>query len=256
MKLRGYLAVAVGCFGFLVADLVQRFVIGPWIWIRPSRRTAILSGWIQALAWMCTRPIATIGGAHIPVPPQVPFEPGVLIVMNHQSLFDIPMVVESARPGHPRILTRKRYTRWIPLISHMLRLYQYPIVDPRGNPSEIRASLDEIRRAARTSEVPLALFPEGTRTKDGEIGRFRKNGLKAILQARPWNVYVLVVDGFWRVAKFKDFIEGISKLRGRLELAGILEWTDPEADPDPFIDEIRATMVRGLVEIREGASVA
>ena len=64
------------------------------------------------------------------------------------------------------------------------------------------------------------------------------------------------MDGFWRVAKFKDFIEGISKLRGRLELAGILEWTDPEADPDPFIDEIRATMVRGLVEIREGASVA
>ncbi len=248
--------MAVVCFGFLVADLIQRFIIGPLSWMRPSRKTAIISAWIQTMAWLCTRPISAIGGAHLPVPPQVPFEPGVLIVMNHQSLFDIPILVESARPGYPRILTRRRYARWIPVISHLLRLYQYPVVDPKGKPSEIRESLDRIREAARTSEVPMALFPEGTRTKDGEIGRFKKNGFKAILGARPWKVYVLVVDGFWDVAKFKDFIGGVSKLRGRLELAGVLHWTDPEADPQPFIDEVRQVMVRGLADMREGVPVA
>ena len=256
MRLRGYLAVAVVCLGILVADPVERFVIGPWTWLRPSRRIQVLSPWMQALVWLVTRPISVIGGAHLPIPPQVPFEPGVLIVMNHQSMFDITMVVESVRPGHLRILTRKRYARWIPLVSHMLRLYQYPVVDPEGKVSEMRKSLDEICEAARTSEVPLAIFPEGTRTKDGEIGPFHRHGTKAILRARPWKVYVLVVDGFWQVAKFKDFIGGVAKLRGRLELAGVLHWTDPEADPEPFISEIREVMVRGLADLRAEAPVA
>ena len=256
MKLRGYLAVAVVCLALLAADPVERFLLGPWTWLRPSRRIAILSPWLQALAWLVTRPIAAIGGAHFPPSPRVPFEPGVLIVMNHQSLFDIPILVKSLRPGYPRILTRKRYARRIPLASHLLRLYQYPIVDPQGKVSDLRRSLAELDEAARTSEVPLALFPEGTRTKDGEIGGFRRKGMEVILGARPWRVYVLVADGFWHVAKFKNFIGGVSELRGRVELAGVLHWTDPEADPGPFIDEVRSVMVQGLADMRAEAPVA
>ena len=39
---------------------------------------------------------------------------------------------------------RQRYARWIPVISHLLRLYQYPVVDPKGTPSDLRRALDEI----------------------------------------------------------------------------------------------------------------
>ena len=256
MKLRGYLAVAFVCFGLLAADLAQRFVIAPWIWLRPSRRNAILSLWIQAMAWLVTRPVSAIGGAQLPTPPKIPSEPGVLILMNHQSQFDIPVVVQSVRPGHPRIVTRERYVRWIPLISHMIRLYQYPTVNPKGPASESRNAIRQLRDAASTSEVPLALFPEGTRTKDGEIGEFMTSGMRVILGARPWTVYVLVTDGFWRVAKFKDFVGGVANLRGRVELAGVVHWTDPKADPVPFIEQVRDMMVRTLADMRAGAPVA
>ena len=256
MKLRGYLTVAFLCLCLLAADLVQRLVIAPWTWLRPSRRIAILSRWIQTMAWLVTRPVSAIAGAQLPVPPKIPFEPGVLILMNHQSLFDIPMVVQSVSPGHPRIVTRMRYTRWIPQISHMTRLYRYLTVEPKGEASEMRRAIKELREAARTSEVPLALFPEGTRTKDGEIGKFRTSGMGVILRARPWRVYVLVTDGFWQVAKFKDFVGGVSKLRGRVELAGVLDWTDPKADARPFIDRVREMMVRTLADMRAGVPVA
>jgi hypothetical protein len=33
-----------------------------------------------------------------------------------------------------------------------------------------------------------------------------------------------------------------------------MEWTDPEADPDPFIVELRQRLIRGLKALREGAS--
>jgi 1-acyl-sn-glycerol-3-phosphate acyltransferase len=166
---------------------------------------------------------------------------------------DIPIVVASIHGSYPRIVTRKRYHRWIPLISHMVRLYQYPVVDPRANPSGTRNMLGSLAEAARDSDVPLAIFPEGTRTRNGEVGRFKTYGLKQILSQRPWTVYVLVGDGYWQRAKFKHFLRGMANIRGQIRMLEPFEWTDPQADPDPFVKEIRERMVSCLSEMRTTA---
>ncbi|MDX1492733.1 MAG: lysophospholipid acyltransferase family protein [Longimicrobiales bacterium] len=251
MKIRGYLALVFICLGFVVMDLYQRFVVALRARLQPRRRTAILARWIQWMATFVMGSLRRIGGASLPRPQSVvPCEPGVLIIMNHQSLLDIPLVVQSVDEGYPRIVTRARYHRFIPLISHMVRLYQYPVVDPSANPRALMASLAELRREARESEVPIAIFPEGTRTRDGEIGRFRKRGLDQILSTRDWKVYVFVADGFWKTARFKDFLKGMDDLDGRMAFLGCLDWPDPEAETEPFIEELRAMMTRGLEELR------
>jgi 1-acyl-sn-glycerol-3-phosphate acyltransferase len=251
VKLRGYLALAIVCIGLLLTDIVQRLVVTPWVLLRPSRRVPVLTGWINFMARLVTRPLVRIGGAHIPVPERVvPAEPGVLIFMNHQSLFDIPLVVQSVEGGYPRIVTRKRYGRWIPLISQMTRLYQYPLVDPSANPGTMRKTYAELREVARTSTVPIVVFPEGTRSRDGSIRPFRKKGASLLLRARPWKVYVLVADGFWKQPRFMDFLRGISDIRGAFALAGTLDWTDPKADADPFLEQVRNLMEAELARLR------
>jgi len=245
--------VVVASLGLLWGEVVQRLVVVPALWLRPSRRIPILGRFIKIMAWLMTRPVAALGGCVIPRPPRiVPAGPGVLIVMNHQSLFDIPLVIQTVEGnGYPRIVTRKRYIdRWIPVISYMVRLYEYPVVDPSANPDEIRQSLDDLERAAATTEVPLAVFPEGTRTRNGEIGRFKKGGLGRVLGARPWTVYVFVVDGFWRAAKFKDFVRGLRHVHGRMEYVATLEWTDPSEDSTEFVAEMRDMMVQRLASMR------
>jgi 1-acyl-sn-glycerol-3-phosphate acyltransferase len=132
----------------------------------------------------------------------------------------------------------------------MIRLYQYPVVDPTANTDEMREALDRISEAAATTDVPIAVFPEGTRTRNGEIGRFKKGALSRILGTRDWTVYVFVVDGFWQVAKFKDFMGGQSRIRGKMEHAGTLEWTDPAEDPTVFIEEVRNMMKDRLSAMR------
>ena len=114
--------------------------------------------------------------------------------------------------------------------------------------------LVKLQEAARTSQVPLAIFPEGTRTRNGEIGRFRTGGLNLILAARPWTVYVLVVDGFWERAKLKHFLLGTSQIEGRVELVDRFEWTDPDADPKSFVAEIRGRMIEHLAQMRGTAT--
>jgi len=176
---------------------------------------------------------------------------GVLIIMNHQSIFDISLVVASLPvTTFPRFITRKRYFRGIPLVSHLVRVYEYPSVDPHAGSAEKERSLDSIRDAARKTDAPICIFPEGTRTRDGEVGEFRPTGLKMILKQRPWKVYVLAGDGYWKTAKMKDFAFGMSKIRGKLEVAGVFDWPDPTQDPEAFIGTLRETLVARLAEMR------
>lgn len=253
-KIRGYLALVFMCLSLVVLDPVQRFLVAPWVRLFPSRRIPVLTRWQRFMAHLMLGSVRRIGGASIPQVPQIPGREGVLVLMNHQSLLDIPLVVAGLAGSYARIITRKRYLRWIPLISHMVRLYQYPVVDPRANGPEIRKMLAGIGDAARTADVPLAIFPEGTRTRSGELGRFRSTGLKVILKQRPWTVYMMVADGFWQRARFKDFLGGMGEIDGKTSLLGPFEWTDPHGDPEPFVKEMEARMAEALAELR-GAAV-
>ena len=253
LKLRGYLAIIAVFGAILLCDPIQRFVIVPLGWLFPARRDRLLAAWAQWLGWMITAPLSFIGGASIPEPAKVPSGPGVLILMNHQSLIDIPLMVKCIDNGYPRIVTRKRYARWIPLISHVLRLYQFPLVDPTAQAGQTRKMLRSLQDAARTSQVPVMIFPEGTRTKDGEIGEFMTTGLRLILRSRPWKVFVFVVDGYSGYPKLVDFLGGMAGLEGRIELAGEFEWSDPKADHKPFVEGLRQLMIDRLAEMREAS---
>jgi len=256
LKLRGYLALALLCLTLLVSDPVQRLIIGPWVRLFPSRRIAVLTRWQHALAWTVLGIVHHVGGARIPELPEIPGRPGTLVLMNHQSLLDIPIVVASIREAYPRIVTRKRYERWIPLISHMVRVYQYPVVDPTANAGSTRRSLVTLSVAARESPVPLVVYPEGTRTKDGEIGRFKIHGLRHILSERAWTVHLLVTDGFWKRAKFTHFMSGMAGIEGSVRLLGPFHWPGPDGDPpgdvEGFAREMRETMIAALADMRSG----
>jgi 1-acyl-sn-glycerol-3-phosphate acyltransferase len=255
-KLRGYIAFTLILLGLLLFDPVQRLLVAPWARMAPSRRVRTFSRWQRFLAHFVLRSVARIGGAKMPAVPRIDGRAGVLVLMNHQSVLDIPLMVAAVHGSYPRIVTRKRYHRWIPLISHLVRLYQYPVVDPKAGAEETRRMVDDIAEAARTSDVPMGIFPEGTRTRDGEIGRFRPRGLRAMLEQRPWEVHVLVADGFWERAKLRGLLGGWSTMRGKIVHLGPFAWNDPTADPEPFMGEMRERMVAALAELRSEVPAA
>jgi len=255
---RSSLALGFTSLLMIVADVIERLVITPFVLLIPPSRTWVLTTWIKIMAWITTRPFSFLGGSAIPRPDSiVPTRPGVLVLMNHQSLFDIPLVIQTVANGYPRIVSRAYYAqRYIPVISHMLKLYQFPLVDPTARRSELGKSLDDLEMLVRNSDIPIAVFPEGTRTKDGEIGRFKTGALNRILAVRPWTVYVYVVDGFWAAAKYKDVLRELPNVSGKMEHAGTLEWSNPETDPRTFVEEVREMMVARLRVMRDEKTVA
>ena len=253
MKLRGYLTVGVIGTGLVLLDPIQRTVVAGLARLFPARKIEILTRWERFLAWFIIASSRWIGGARIPPVPAVPGDPGVLVLMNHQSVLDIPLVVAAVRPHHPRIVTRARYARGKPLISHMIRLYQYPTVDLGATGRE---SLKRLREAARESPVPMVIYPEGHRTTDGKIGDWQEGGLRMILGARHWSVYLMIADGYWRSARLTDFLRNVSSIDGRALVLGPFPSPDRGADLEAFIKEMRARMQLGLATLRGSAPAA
>jgi 1-acyl-sn-glycerol-3-phosphate acyltransferase len=253
-SIRGYVAFAVVGLLLLVCDLLQRTVVAGAARLFPRARHRILTGWIQALRFISLDfGAAFLGGARVePRRFRIPCRPGVLVIMNHQSLLDIPLVVRTVEGGYPRIVTRRRYARGIPVISHMTRLYQYPVVDPQAT---VKGHLRGLRQASAEGETPLAIFPEGTRTRDGALGPWKRSGLRMLLKSRQWEVYVVVADGLWRSRSVQEFLSSVPLLNVRVTHQGPFESPPPDGDLESFVDEMESRMHASMAELRGGSPV-
>jgi 1-acyl-sn-glycerol-3-phosphate acyltransferase len=88
-------------------------------------------------------------------------------VANHQSIYDIP-VVFAALPTQLRILAKASLGR-IPFVGWHLHRSGHVLVDRQNpGPSVMRRMEALVREGAS-----LIVFPEGTRSDDGTLGRFK-----------------------------------------------------------------------------------
>jgi 1-acyl-sn-glycerol-3-phosphate acyltransferase len=97
----------------------------------------------------------------------VPRSGGVLVVSNHQSHFDPPLVGAGC-PRRMNYLARDTLFGFPPFRWLIKSLDAIPIDREGMGLGGIKESLRRLKRG----EMVL-VFPEGTRTKDGEISRFR-----------------------------------------------------------------------------------
>jgi len=232
---------------FLVADLIQRTAVTAALKLFPRSRERILVGWALFLREMFFGIVRGAGGAQFDIGVTIPCRAGELIVLNHQSLLDIPVVYATIPEGYPRIVTRARYGKGVPLISHMLRMYRHLLVTP-GRDLDIQA--EKVNTFVRECEHPVVIFPEGHRTRDGELLRWKKGGLRVALRARKWRVHVLTLDGLWQSLSIAEFMRHISSVRCRVVEADSFDFDPERDDVDAVIDRMEASMRAGLQEMR------
>jgi len=167
--------------------------------------------------------------------------------MNHQSLLDIPTGVALCRPHVPLIVTRRRYGWGIPVVSPMLRIQRYPLIDPRA---DRREAVTLVREAAARGHGVL-LYPEGHRGRGGELQPFATAGMRVVLNERRMPVYLIVTDGFWVCRRFADFVFRIHRIDGRTEVLGPFHPPAADEEVPAFLERMRDTMLAKLGEMRD-----
>jgi len=103
----------------------------------------------------------------------------VVVLSNHQSQLDIPSLVASLN----QVLgfVAKQELGKIPLLSYWMRQVGCIFIN-RGNRSEAQKALE--KAAAQIGENPIVVFPEGTRSKTGELLPFKQGGARLALLAK------------------------------------------------------------------------
>ena len=244
--IRGYLAFLPIGLQFLVWDIFTWLVIIPLAWV-PHWREPVLRWWMwlgrTTLLWLLRR----LGGAQVDIEPRIPCRGGELVLMNHQSLLDIPVLLAMVPDGYPRVVTNARYAKGIPGVSVMLKLYRHMLVK-LGDRS--KAQLRALRNFAATSEHPVAVFPEGHRSRDGELLRWKTAGLKVMLRTRKWRIHVVVVDGLWESLSMMDFLRNVSNIRCTVQLAAVHEFDPERDDVDALISQMEQEMYAKLAAMR------
>jgi 1-acyl-sn-glycerol-3-phosphate acyltransferase len=111
-----------------------------------------------------------------------------------------------------------------------------------------------MRKTVRELPHGILIFPEGHRTRDGEVGPFRSAGLQVLLTDRPTPVYLVVNEGSWRVRRLADTLFNLPLVDARSEVLGPFE---PPPDPKEipaFVERLREAIRARLREMRSGVA--
>jgi 1-acyl-sn-glycerol-3-phosphate acyltransferase len=243
---RSCLSVLLVLLLFLLMSPVLRLVVLPGAWLFPHRRFLLVTWFMKGMSAGILG-LLRLGGAHVRRAGALPTVSPILVVANHQSVLDICQVTLLAHPRVPAFVTRRRYSRFVPLVSQCIRLLGSPIVDPKR---DVQGSVEEIRRGARELPHGLAIFPEGHRSRDGEVRPFRSAGLETVLTERRMPVYLVLNEGVWRVRRVADLLFRVHLIDARAEVMGPFEPPDDVAELPEFIQGLRRTLVDRLAEIR------
>jgi len=177
-----------------------------------------------------------------------------LIVCNHQSLLDIPLLFYLFR-GHPIRFVLKRELKWgIPNVSPATRAAGYAFLDRRPDARERNiVTLKTFARALVEEGASGVIFPEGTWDTGGNLLPLRATGMKVILAAAPLDVVPVVIDGTWHAQRFRDLLRIFGRLRIKAVIGPPIPAAAAAADVDALLVRIESYLRSTLDRLRKEA---
>lgn len=122
------------------------------------------------------------------------YKEGVVLVSNHQSNFDIPVLV-SGLDIPIGFVAKKEMEKW-PLYSSWMKESKCIFLDR----SNIREGIKGIQRAVDIVKqgYPTVIFPEGERSTDGKIKKFKKGSFKLATETKGYLIPI-TIDGTFSI---------------------------------------------------------
>ncbi|MEI6613542.1 MAG: lysophospholipid acyltransferase family protein [Chrysiogenales bacterium] len=184
------LSLLIWCAGLLWFFCGALFILLIGVFRAGSFFENWLKGLCRSLVWIC--------GIRVTVSGRENFQAGrqYILMMNHVNLLD-GFVFYRSFPGKARGIEEESHFDW-PVYGWVIRrMGQIPISRKSGS-----KALEALQRAAalirQKKDFSCAVFPEGTRTRDGKLGAFKKGGFLLALET-GLDILPLVQKGAYRI---------------------------------------------------------
>ena len=116
---------------------------------------------------------------------------------NHSSSLDIPLMLGFTPLWLVPIA--KKELRWIPFLGWAMKLAGHIFID-RSNHEKAMDSINKIKNSIKKRPRSILLFPEGSRTNNGQLRRFKTGGLTLGIKTKL-DIIPVLISGTYRSLK-------------------------------------------------------
>ena len=171
---------------FLVTILLAIIIILLGVFDSNGKRVYRIN---QIWTWL----VLCIGGISLKVRGLENIDPAeqYIFMVNHQSNIDIPVLVQGLAKFQLRWIAKKELLR-VPLFGWAMWATKHITVD-RSDPLDAVKSLKRAQQQMAAG-ISIVIFPEGTRSRDGKLSRFKKGGFLLALQTGK-NIVPITING-------------------------------------------------------------
>lgn len=142
-------------------------------------------------------------------PYDIPIDEPLIIVANHQSMYDISPIMWYMRKHHPKFIAKKELGKGIPSVSYNLRHGGSVLID-RKNPRQALPAIMKFGDYIENTKRAAVIFPEGTRSKTGVPKPFQTKGLEIMIKKVPSGTIVPIsINNSWKMLRYGKFPMGI-----------------------------------------------
>lgn len=156
---------------------------------------------VDCMSFFLIFSLRLIGGnisyrSNFAMPKNVP----LIIVSNHQGLFDIPPIGWFFRNHHPKYVSKIELENGIPGISYNLK-HGGSVLINRKDAKQSLLAISKFGKYIEAHNYAAVIFPEGTRSKDGAALPFKESGLKMLVKYIP-SAYIVpvTINNSWKLS--------------------------------------------------------
>ncbi len=190
-----------GCPALAVAVSLA-YVTALFRWSGAKGFWAIAPGYIRLMAWLFGIRRSMEGWDELPVEIREGRQ-AAIFVGNHTSLLDPPLIIATL-PSHP-VFMAKRELAYVPFLGWVIWLADFIFIN-RAHRGDAIKSLGLAAQRIHDGQS-IAAFPEGTRSRTGELLPFKKGVFNLAWEAQVPMIPVAILGGRhilpaddWRVA--------------------------------------------------------
>jgi 1-acyl-sn-glycerol-3-phosphate acyltransferase len=163
--------------------------------------------WLQFFLLRCLNVLGTTFTFNNPQ--SIPKDLPLIIVANHQSMYDIPPLIWYLRKHHVKFISKKELGKGIPSVSYNLRHGGSVLID-RKKPIESITAIEDFAQRIEKNKWAAVIFPEGTRSRDGKPKPFKTKGLLTMIEHAPNALLVpITINNSWKTLRYGKFPMGL-----------------------------------------------
>ncbi|WP_344727243.1 lysophospholipid acyltransferase family protein [Corallibacter vietnamensis] len=207
IKILSYILTTIYSLCFLITLVIFHAI--QWFCLKLFGYNAhkVSVDWLQFFIMRCTNILGTRYTFTNPydIEPNQP----LIIVANHQSMYDIPPIIWYMRKYHPKFISKKELGKGIPSVSFNLRHGGSVLID-RKNPKQSLPAIMKFGEYIEKNHRAAVIFPEGTRSKNGKPKAFQTKGLEVLFKKIPSATIVpITINNSWKLLKYGKYPMGL-----------------------------------------------